>query len=652
MPIQVNPHVSLETGYPDKHLVWRVDQFASMMRFLEQSPVVVFDFETSGLRWFDKASACGIALAGIDASGAIQSFYTAFRHDTYLKQLPLETIHAPIGALLRDERKLKIAHHAKFDLHMAEKEGWQVAGPLYDTMIAAKLRDENRPVGLKARAESDLGRTDATEWESRVEEEVRQLARRLKLGKEAYLERYGYSQVCPTICGTYACFDVEFTALLYQAYETHQLSQVFSRVWNTEMQLIPVLCDMETFGLPIDVPYVQDLRARLRAVQQRLEASIAQLLPGVQIRLSADDDLRDFLVRRLRLPLSKETKGGKLAVDHDVLETFAHAHPAISLIAEWREAEKIANTYTGSILSRLDSQNLLHADYQQTGTVTGRLSCSNPNFQNQPVDDDARAKAHCGKGLQDGGADPWSVRRAYCNRGQGWVRLFFDYSQIELRVLAKLSNDPVMVDAYVKGEDIHDRTSLEVFGTKEKAFRRKAKVINFGLSYGMSQYGLAPKLKISVDEAAAYLDRFFERYAGVARFRQEFWGAMQARKGVFQNLFGRPRRVAGMMFHNPDIQREARRQAFASLVQGTAAELTKESLVRIARFFKDARLPARLVATVHDEIQIDTPVECLPEVARGVKQRMEAFPEFAPIPIIVDGSYSTTNWSEKKSLPF
>ena len=224
-------------------------------------------------------------------------------------------------------------------------------------------------------------------------------------------------------------------------------------------------------------------------------------------------------------------------------------------------------------------------------------------------------------------------------------------SQIELRVLAFYSRDSVLVDAYQKGEDIHTRTSMEVFGTADKAMRRRAKVINFGLSYVMGPGGLARQIKVSREEAEQYMRRFFERYSGVSAFRQQFWAYVTGQRGFFQNLFGRPRRVVGILSKNPEISIPAQRQAIASLIQGTAAELTKESLVRISQFIRAEKLPAKLVATVHDEIQIDCPAEVLSQVARGVKERMEAFPEFAPIPILVDGSYSTESWASKQALP-
>jgi len=383
---------------------------------------------------------------------------------------------------------------------------------------------------------------------------------------------------------------------------------------------------------------------------ESLELQIQSMLGGRRIHLGSDDEVRQLLLG-LGCQLTKRTRAKALSVDREVLDFFSDHHPVIPLLKEWREAEKIRSTYTNSILIRLDSKNILHADFQQVGTNTGRLSCREPNFQNQPNDSDERAIKFSGKKLEHGGYDPWSVRRAFGTRGKGWVRQYWDYSQIELRVLAYYSRDPVMVDAYLNGEDIHSRTSQEVFETTEKSMRRVAKIINFGLSYCMTDVGLSRQAKIPKEDAVKFLAKFFQRYAGVATFREVFWNQVRRDKGMFQNIFGRPRRVPGILSPDKWERLTAERQAIATLIQGTAAELTKESIVRVHRFFKEEKLPAYLSNTVHDEIQVDCHTDVLEVVAKGMKKRMEDFEEFKPIPIIVDGDYTVQSWADKKGLP-
>lgn len=650
MPGQYSPFHTYETGDRRKHIVMSGKQFEYALRFLQQSPVIVFDFETSGLRWFKDSVGVGIGLGGWDAQG-FQAFYIPYRHATRENQLDIRLIHRPIGQLLADPSKKKVGHNLKFDIHFARREGWHVAGEFFDTMIAAHLFDENRRIGLKARAEQDLGRKDAGVWEKKISAYVLELARANKIGVKKYRNLYGYSEVPASLCGKYCCHDVEFTALLYQFYESRSVPDKYPRIWKTEMDLLDALVDMEEMGLPINVDYLEGLRGSLKGVLKSLELKIQNTL-GVkkEIQLGSDDAVRKLLTD-LRCDLKKKTKKDALSVDREVLESFAHKHPVIPMIIEWRDAEKIRSTYTSSILARIDGHNVLHSDFQQVGTNSGRLACKEPNFQNQPVDNNKRALLHSGKKLADGGIDPWSVRRAYVNRGKGWIRQFWDYSQIELRVLAYYSQDPVMLSAYINGEDIHSRTSMEVFGTVDKTFRRLSKVINFGLAYGLTEAGFARQAKIPQEDASRFMSKYFERYYGVAIFRRKFWQTVRFHDCFFQNLFGRPRRVSWIDSTNKWERLSGERQSFATLIQGTAAELTKESIVRIHKYFKAEKIPAYLVATVHDEIQIDCHTDVLEQVARAVKQLMEDYREFEPVPIVADGEYTITSWSDKKGLP-
>lgn len=652
MPVQVNPFLSYESPYPDKHLVMSGEMFNRMMNFLDCSPVLVFDHETSGLEWFKDSRSCGLALSGWDKStGQAHSFYVPYRHRTGELQLDISIVGPALKKILEDASRIKIAHNLKFDEHMGRREGWKVLGPRYDTMVAARLFDENRSIALKSRAEQDLGRVDAKVWEEKVEREVVKLAKIHGMKKKEYRAKYGYSQVAIPVVGIYACFDAEFTLQLYHLYGRAEVSRTYPRIWNTEMRLTEVLCDMEETGMPIDVDYLENLRDSLEGIKAGLDTEIAGFL-GRRINLNSDEELRNLLINTLGLKLTKLTKTKKnLSVDGEVLETLEPYHPVIKPIREWRDVEKLYSTFILGILQRLDDKNLLHADFQQVGTDTGRLSCKEPNFQNMPKDDNDRAEKYSGKGLEYGGIDPWSIRRSFVNRGKEWVRLFFDYSQIELRVIAFYSQDPVMMDNYLKGGDIHSRTSFEVFGSKEKKYRPAAKIINFGISYGMTEKGLSRQAKIPYADAEKFLAKFFQRYSGIAEFRKQFWGQVRTQGCRFQNLFGRPRRIPQIGSPNDKQRGRGERQAIATLVQGTAAELTKESLVRVYSRFNAEGLPAYLVNCVHDEIQIDTHIEAMIPVCTIVKEEMERFPEFNPIPIVVDGDYSAISWADKKALP-
>ena len=647
---------------PDKQTVTTLQAFVVMLQELLDAREIAFDFETTGLDWHTRSQACGIALACRAGKQRNRCWYVPFRHNTGEAQLQLEQIGPALGELLASPRA-KVAHNIKFDEHFAKREGWVVDGPRYDTMIAARLYDENYPATLKGRAARDLGLADATASEQELEWWVVEGSKNHGMGLNEYRSLVGYSEVPILVCGHYACCDVDFTLRLQDFYEKQGVSTRYARIWSTEMDLTRVLHEMEENGLPIDVPYVEALQRRVREDKQQIEQELNLQLFGQPLNLASDSDLRTYLTQVLKVPLQKLTKAGreemsrarrkpgavpdledKLAVDGEVLEGFATEWPVLNRILAWREADKVDTTYTGSILERLDSKNLLHGDFQQVGTNTGRLSCRRPNLQNFSQDDPVRA-------AQEGGIDPYSVRRAFVVRGEKLPRLFFDYSQIELRVIAFYTRDPVMLDAYQKGEDIHSRTAKEVWGSDDKQYRKKAKVVNFGISFGLSETGFSRQAKIPLDEATKFMGIFFQKYKGIPEFKDRFYQYCRNNHCRFANLFGRPRYIPDLS-SGRDYQRgRAERQAVGSLIQGTAAELTKESLVRIWKWAKETRLPIMLCSTVHDELWVDCPAEHLVEVSVACKRLMEDFPEFAPVPIVVAGEYTTTHWGQKKPLP-
>jgi DNA polymerase-1 len=627
-----------------KTVVTNSASFAKMVQFFQRQKAIAFDFETTGLDHFQGSHAIGLALGAFDEAGRTQVYYTPFRHTGRTPHLAMDQVGPFFRDLLADPSIVKIAHNIKFDAHVAAREGWPVLGPRYDTMIAAHFFDENRSAALKTRAVTDLQIRNAGEFEGLVNGRIFNLAKGRSMTPTAYKGKYGYSEVPLAVLGPYACFDADYTLRLYQKYQAANIAASYPRVWNTEMELTAALGDMESWGLLVDRPYLEQLRDTLAATRGQLSKSMDHQLGGKGFNYASDDETRDFLVTRLKLPLTKKTEKGQFSVDAGVLQEFGSQHPVLMTLAQWREVQKLESTYTTSILDRADAQDIVHPDFRQMGTTTGRMSCSRPNFQNFPRDDGDRAK-------DAAGIDPWSIRRAFINRGPGWVRLFWDYSQIELRVLAFYSRDPILVQAYLHGEDIHKRTSQEVFGSEDASNRRLSKVINFGLSYGMAAKGFSEQTGIPVMQAQEFLDRFFLRYRGVDRFRNDLWARLRNSDGQFCNLFGRPRRVLG--FSSRDIWevRSAERRSIAALIQGTAAELTKESLVRLSRIFCERQYPAYLCNTVHDEIQIDCRVEALVDVCQVVREEMQRFPEFAPIPILVDGDYTITSWAEKTKLP-
>ena len=335
-------------------------------------------------------------------------------------------------------------------------------------------------------------------------------------------------------------------------------------------------------------------------------------------------------------------------MDDEALEYYENQIPILRLIREFRTADKIASTYTESILEKMDRNDVIHPDFKQVGTVTGRLSCEKPNLQNIASDSDERALKATGKKIEDGGVDPWSVRRAFIVP-KGRRRLCADYSQAELRVIAYYTGDPVMGEVYRTGEDLHARTQEGIEALCGRAIpRRLAKIIAFGIAYGMTKVGLQRRAKISMEDAELFYNAFFERYATIIPFRDNLAARARQRPGCWiMNLFGQMRRLPKLNSHVKREYRRAERQMISTFIQGTAAWLTKESMVRIHETIKEEKLPADLVNTVHDEVQLDVDEGYEAKVSKMVVEKMEDYPEFHPIPIVVDVEMTKTSWPEK-----
>lgn len=639
--------------HPRKLVVTTGEGLECMERQLLDAKVICFDHETSGLNWWGESRSVGLALACPAPNGESNfCWYVPYGHATGENQLPLAVVRPSISKVL-DSPAVKVAHNFKFDLHFSRKTRFPVRKPWFCTQMGARLYDENLPLALKKRAVTDLGISEAETWEKKLDEEVRRLSKARRVGIKAYRAKYGYSEVSIPLAGFYACHDVDFALQLYHLYEHRWgVSRHCSCIWSTEMDLLEVLADMEEWGSAIDVDYLEQLRDVLGGVVAGLEDRLSKMLGSSSFNWGSDKELAKFLREGLKLTLTKRTRTGAFAVDAEVLNSLRGKHPSIPLILEWREAEKIRTTYTSSILEKLDDKNILHGELMSDGTNTGRMASKKPNLHNFPADSNERAKKLTGKSLDDGGWDPWSIRRAFVVRHPHWPRLFLDYSQIELRMIAYYTRDPIMLDTYAKGGDIHDRTAKEVGALIDgnPLPRRVAKVVNFGISYCLTPMGLARQAGISLDQADLFLTRFLERYGGIPRYREHFWQQCRLAGNRFSNAFGRPRYLPDLMSQKDWERSRAERRAFGTLIQGTAAELTKQSLVWIHQFLKSRRSGARLVSTVHDEIWIDCPIGHVWDLYPSIKTLMERYPKFDPIPILVDGQITHTNWAEKRPI--
>jgi DNA polymerase-1 len=400
---------------------------------------------------------------------------------------------------------------------------------------------------------------------------------------------------------------------------------------DIELPLSDVLARMEHTGIRVDPDELARLSALLDTDIRRLTAEIHELA-GREFNIASPQQLGKVLFEEMGLPAPvRYGKGKTISTAADVLENLAPEYPIVRKALDYRQLTKLKGTYVDVLPSLIDPDTgRVHTSFNQAGAATGRLSSSNPNLQHIPI------RTELGR----------EIRAAFLPR-EGWDLVVADYSQIELRLLAHMSGDPVLVDAFRKGEDIHTRTAAEVMGVPPmlvtKEARNNAKAVNFGIVYGISSFGLAANLGISKKEADLYIRSYFERYAGVRRFIDETI-AKTRETGVARTLFGRERPIPDMNSRNSTARGFAERTAVNSPIQGTAADLIKLAMVRIDRAI--AGWQSKLLVQVHDELVLESPPEESQRIRELVKREMESVCDLT-VPLVVEVG-AGKNWRDAK----
>ncbi len=583
--------VAMPDGY---HVVDTADALAALAGRLAGVSHFALDTETTSL---DPVEA---DLVGISLSPAVgEAYYLPVGH-TAGRQLERAAVLDALRPALADKGRTKIGHNLKFDLRVLERAGLPVAGPFWDTMIAAALVREEGGHGLKECAAVYLDR------------QMQEFADLTARGR-VRLQDLGITAVA-----RYACEDAEATLALQQFLAPLLAQENLEQVFLLETELVPVVARMESDGVSVDSAYLGVLAGDLQR-QMDAKAEECYAAAGARFNLNSPKQLATILYERLGLPVTHRTATGASTAEA-ALGEMARLHPLPRLVLQYRELSKLLTTYALALPRCISPvTGRVHPSFHQMGARSGRFSCANPNLQNLPKD------------------SANTIRRAFA-AAPGHVLLSADYSQIELRILAQFSGDPGLLAAFQAGEDVHARTAAEVFGiglaqvTPDQ--RRVAKSINFGLVYGMSPQGLAAQLGIPLDEAARYVDAYFRRYAGVKRYMAET--LRQARvQGYVTTLCGRRRHVAGLDARAGRARGQAERQTINAPIQGTAADVIKIAMVRLA-----PRLPefgARMILQVHDELVMEVPEEKAAELREVVVAVMEEPP--APgflVPMRVD----------------
>ncbi len=546
------------------------------------APLLSVDLETSALDPID-CEIAGYALA--DAEG--RAAYIPVAHQPSLEdtgeQLSPDLVRDALRPVLEDPAVPKVLHNAKFDIKVLARHGIRLRGLAHDTMLVAYLLNEPQ-IGLKALAASRLG-VEMTPIEALIGKGRKQ---------KTMLE------VPAAEAGPYAAADADMTLRLAGILipELDQDDALAALYRDLELPLIDVLVEMELAGVSLDTAQLVELDTRL---DHEIEAATAQVYEdaGHEFSIASPKQLSIVLFEELGLPKTRKTSQG-FSTDAQQLERLAESHPIVNHILQWRELTKLRSTYVESLPPLVSkTTRRIHTDYNQTVAATGRLSSERPNLQNIPVRTELGSQVRAA-----------FVPRAWDGANEEVRFLSADYSQIELRVLAHLALDPGLIEAFQRGEDIHAATAAGAYGVEiadvQPAMRDTAKMMNFGVIYGISAHGLAQRTGMERRDAQAFIDAYFGRFARVAEWGEEIKEQTRQR-GYAETLLGRRRYLPAINSSNFQARSAAERMALNMPVQGTAADVMKRAMLRIADGLTERELRARMLLQVHDELIFELP---------------------------------------------
>lgn len=624
-PAEPKPTVSVEAvaqspvllpeakpGVYEAVLDWTV--FDAMLRQLDAAELVCFDTETDSLDSL-QANLIGLSFAVRPE----QAWYIPLGHDYpgAPRQLPLDGVLAKLTPLLTDDGKTKCAQNGKYDLHVLNRYGIAVKGLREDTMLASFVLNAGR-----ARHDMDSMALNYLGYRTTAYSEV--------AGKGA--KQIPFSQVAIDDATRYAAEDADITLRL-QHYFAPQLAaepglQALYR--DMEIPLQQVLCDIEENGVLIDAKLLQAQSAELSARMLQAQNSAFEVA-GRHFNLDSPKQLGMLLFDELGLSAKLKTPTGAPSTNEEALEAIADDHPLPRLILDYRGMAKLRSTYTDKLPQMINPRTgRVHTSYHMAGAATGRLSSSDPNLQNIPVRTE----------------DGRRIRQAFI-APPGRKILSFDYSQIELRIMAHLSDDAGLLAAFGSGQDVHRATAAEVFGVSLDAVspdqRRAAKAINFGLMYGMSAFGLARQLGIGRNEAQEYIGLYFSRYPGVRAYMDNTRQQAKA-TGFVETVFGRRLYLNEINGKNAGQRAGAERAAINAPMQGTAADIIKRAMIDVAVWINGQRRNALMLMQVHDELVFEADDGFVAEMLEQVKIRMEAAADLK-VPLLVEAGVGA-NWDE------
>ncbi|MBI3936265.1 MAG: DNA polymerase I [Betaproteobacteria bacterium] len=600
------PHLSSPASPPSRHYeaILSEKDLDRWLQAVGAAPLVAVDTETTSL------DALQARLVGI--SLAIEPHHAAYlplghRYTGAPAQLELDAVLARLKPWLEDAARAKLAQHAKYDKHVFANHGITLAGVAHDTLLESYVLESHKPHDMDSLAERHLG--------------VKTITYDEVTGKGA--SRIGFEEVAVERATEYAAEDADVTLQLHQAlYPQIEADEKLAFVYrDIEVPVMEVLFVMERNGVLLDTELLERLSREFGARMVEVEAE-AQRQAGLPFNLNSPKQIQEVLFERHKLPVVKKTPGGAPSTDEDVLAQLALDYPLPRLVLDYRALAKLKSTYTDKLPRMVNpATGRVHTNYAQAVAVTGRLASNEPNLQNIPVRT----------------AEGRRIREAFIAPPGAHI-VSADYSQIELRIMAHVSQDASLLRAFAAGEDIHRATAAEIFGVPPEAVdaeqRRYAKVINFGLIYGMSAFGLAAQLGLERSAAQQYMDRYVARYPGVARYMQQTRETARTR-GCVETVFGRRLWLPEIGSSNNARRQGAERAAINAPMQGTAADIVKMAMIAVSRWLAGERLATGLIMQVHDELVLEVPDGELDLVTAALPRLMSGVARLS-VPLLVD----------------
>ena len=581
---------------------------------IRSSEIFAFDTETTSLDYM-KAQIVGVSFATEPGVAA----YVPLKHDYpgAPEQLDREKVLEALKPILEDPERAKVGHHLKYDAHVLLNHGVRLAGMRYDSMLESYvLNSVATRHDMDSTAERYLG-IKTIKFADVAGKGVKQLT---------------FNQVPVDRASEYSAEDADVTLRLHRVlWPQLQAVPALERVYEEiEQPLVPVLLRMEHAGVLID-------RELMKAQSREIAAQLLELVgsahkeAGFEFNIDSPKQLQQILFEKLQIPVLRKTPTGQPSTAEDVLEELAVTHALPRIVLDYRALAKLKSTYTDKLPEQINERTgRIHTSYHQAVAQTGRLSSQDPNLQNIPI---RRAEGR-------------RIRQAFI-APPGYVLVAADYSQIELRIMAHLSEDAALLSAFAEDRDVHEATAAEVFGVPLTAVdadqRRLAKTVNFGLIYGMSAFGLARQLGIDRGTAQRYVDTYFARFPGVKRY-MDTTRVIARERGFVETVFGRRLYLPDIRSGNKQLQQYSERSAINAPMQGTAADIIKRAMIEVDAWCQREDVPARIIMQVHDELVLEVREDSVASVTAALHERMDRAAELK-VPLKIEVGVGA-NWDE------